>query len=107
MIRKIKEKHALAAKYAIFLITTQNLSGYHDDPPKLVNWDGAYYQEKILPEHQIRHDVSELVAENDDVGIKGVDQVDDACAEPVAEGKEQPHDRLVAAAQQGGGVVKA
>ena len=55
MIRKIKEKHALAAKYAIFLITTQNLSGYHDDPPKLVNWDGAYYQEKILPEHQIRN----------------------------------------------------
>lgn len=59
MIRKIKEKHALAAKYAIFLITSQNLSGYHDDPQKLVNWDGAYYQEKILPEHQVRN--------NDDV----------------------------------------
>ncbi len=44
-----------AKKVAIFLITTQNLSGYHDDPPKLVNWDGAYYQEKILPEHQIRN----------------------------------------------------
>ena len=24
------------------------------DPEKLVNWDGAYYQEKILPEHTVK-----------------------------------------------------
>ena len=29
------------------------IRAYTEDPDKLVNWDGAYYQEKILPEHNV------------------------------------------------------
>lgn len=52
-IRAIKAKHALASKYAEYLVTTVDLSGYEGDPHDLLNWDGRYYQEVILPSHTV------------------------------------------------------
>lgn len=54
IIIDMKKRHALAAKYAEFLAVGEDFSEYSDEPSKLVNWDGAYYQEKILPEHTVK-----------------------------------------------------
>ncbi|WP_155828733.1 hypothetical protein [Butyrivibrio sp. XPD2006] len=53
IIVKMRVKHALATKYAGFLADSQDFSKYSEEPEKLVNWDGAYYQEEILPKHTV------------------------------------------------------
>ncbi len=47
-------KHALASKYAVWLAGNADLSAYHEEPMDLVDWDGAYYREVILPAHTVR-----------------------------------------------------
>ncbi|MCR5556168.1 MAG: hypothetical protein K6F75_01230 [Butyrivibrio sp.] len=49
----LRIKHALASKYAESLSGSLDFSGYSEESAKLLNWDGAYYQEKILPEHTV------------------------------------------------------
>lgn len=51
IILEMTRRHALAAKYAETLIENEDMTAYSDDPQKLVNWDGAFYLEKILPRH--------------------------------------------------------
>ena len=46
------KKQSLASKYAQSLITNEDVSAYPGDPYELVNWDGAYYLEKVLPGHE-------------------------------------------------------
>ena len=53
VIQNIKEKHALASQYAEYLVSTGDFSRYSGDPHDLLNWDGQYYQEIILPSHMI------------------------------------------------------
>ena len=44
-------KHALAARYSMHLIEDE-LPGFRsEEPEKLVNWDGSYYLEEVLPKH--------------------------------------------------------
>ena len=54
ILTKMRIKQAMAQKYSDNLIKTQSFIGCTEDPEKEVNWDGAYYQEKILPEHTIK-----------------------------------------------------
>ncbi|WP_026510846.1 hypothetical protein [Butyrivibrio sp. LC3010] len=49
LIIKIKQKHALASKFAQYIVENGDFSGYSMMPEKLVNWDGEYYLEEILP----------------------------------------------------------
>lgn len=51
IILEMTRKHALATKYAETLIENEDMTAYSDDPQKLVNWDGAFYLEKVLPRH--------------------------------------------------------
>ena len=53
MILDISKKHALAAKYASWLADNADLTAYPGEPGKLVDWDGAYYQQVILPGHSV------------------------------------------------------
>lgn len=53
LIYTMKKKQALASKYALFLIDGQYVAGYAGEAEKLVNWDGAYYQEEILVQHEV------------------------------------------------------
>lgn len=53
MILDYKRKEILATKYATYLAGTTDLSGYSEEPLKLVNWDGEYYLNVILPQHEI------------------------------------------------------
>ncbi len=53
MIINIKKKHSLASKYAEYLAGTADFSRYDGDPHDLLNWDGQYYQELILPSHTV------------------------------------------------------
>lgn len=53
IVIRMQKKHELASKYAKFLVVSLNFTGYNEKPEALVNWDGAYYEEKILPEHVI------------------------------------------------------
>lgn len=52
-IAGIKEKHALAFQYAEYLVGAGDFSRYSGDPHDLLNWDGQYYQELIMPGHTI------------------------------------------------------
>ena len=54
ILTNMRIKQAIAKKYSDNLTKTQSFVGYTEDPDKLVNWDGAYYQEKILPEHNVK-----------------------------------------------------
>ena len=54
IIVRMKKKHLLASKYAQYVIENENMSGYADEPEKLVNWDGEYYLNEILPKHAIQ-----------------------------------------------------
>ena len=54
IIIAMSKKHALASKYAGELTKEIDMSAYSDDPAKLVNWDGAYYQNEILPRHSVK-----------------------------------------------------
>lgn len=54
IISEITRKQLLSATYAEFLVNTVDLSEYDEDPYKLINWDGAYYQEEILPNHTVQ-----------------------------------------------------
>ena len=47
-------KRAFAGKYAAFLAKNADLSGYNEEPTKLLNWDGDYYKDVIYPEHDIK-----------------------------------------------------
>ncbi len=49
----LRIKHVLASKYAESLSESRDFSGYSEETGKLLNWDGAYYEEKILPEHTV------------------------------------------------------
>ena len=53
IIVTMRTKQALAKKYSDMIAKSQDLIGYSEEPEKLVNWDGSYYQEKILPEHEV------------------------------------------------------
>lgn len=53
VIISIREKHALASQYAEYLANTADFSRYDGDPHDLLNWDGQYYQELILPSHTV------------------------------------------------------
>ncbi len=53
VILGIKTKHALASQYAEYLAGTGDFSRYGGDPHDLLNWDGQYYQELILPSHTV------------------------------------------------------
>ncbi len=53
IIVNMRVKHALATKYAGFLADSQDFSKYSEESEKLVNWDGEYYQEEILPKHTV------------------------------------------------------
>lgn len=53
MVIELSRKHALATKYAGWLADNTDLSAYPDEPAKLVDWDGAYYREKVLPWHSV------------------------------------------------------
>lgn len=56
LILKIKKKHTLASKYAQYLVENRDLTGYSSAlqaRQELVNWDGEYYQEEILPNHTV------------------------------------------------------
>ena len=46
-------KQTIARKYSNNLAKVLNFTGYADSPEKLMNWDGAYYQENILPGHSV------------------------------------------------------
>ncbi len=52
-ITEIKTKQALSAKYAGILAKTANFAGYAKEPQALLNWDGEYYRDKILPQHTV------------------------------------------------------
>ena len=54
IISELKKKQLLSTTYAEFLVNTVDFSEYDEDPYKLVNWDGAYYQEEILPKHSVQ-----------------------------------------------------
>ena len=54
IISELTKKQLLSATYAEFLVNTVDFSEYDEDPYKLINWDGAYYQEEILPNHTVQ-----------------------------------------------------
>ena len=54
IISELKKKQLLSTTYAEFLVNTVDFSEYDEDPYKLINWDGAYYQEEILPKHSVQ-----------------------------------------------------
>ena len=60
IIFDISKKHALASKYAEKIVKDRNLAAYYEEPYKEVNWDGAYFQEQILPEHKVHTNDSVL-----------------------------------------------
>ncbi len=51
MITEICRKQSLASKYAMSLAVSEGVSAYPGDLYKLVNWDGEYYLEEVLPRH--------------------------------------------------------
>ena len=55
IIVNMRIKQALASKYAKLLAEGESFGGYSEDPEKLFNWDGAYYQENILPKHIVKN----------------------------------------------------
>jgi hypothetical protein len=55
IIVNMRIKQALASKYAKLLSESESFEGYSGDPEKLLNWDGAYYQENILPKHIVKN----------------------------------------------------
>ena len=53
MVLELSRKHALASKYAAWLAENADLTAYNGDPAELVDWDGAYFREVILPAHSV------------------------------------------------------
>ncbi len=53
-IKKMNKRHTIASKYAESLYVTQDFSRYSGEPKDLLNWDGEYYQEVILPNHTVK-----------------------------------------------------
>lgn len=54
LIIEMHNRHAIASKYAQSLSKELNFGGYDKEPDELLNWDGEYYQEKILPMHDVK-----------------------------------------------------
>ena len=54
IIAEMTRKQLLSATYAEFLANTVDFSEYDEDPYKLINWDGEYYQKEILPNHSVQ-----------------------------------------------------
>ena len=54
IVAEMTRKQLLSATYAEFLANTVDLSEYDEDPYKLINWDGEYYQKEILPNHSVQ-----------------------------------------------------
>lgn len=52
-IIKMHRKHVIASEYAESLATKLDFHGYNKEPRELLNWDGEYYEEEILPMHEI------------------------------------------------------
>lgn len=53
-IIKMHRKHVIASVYAESLATKLDLGNYDKEPKELLNWDGEYYEEEILPMHEIK-----------------------------------------------------
>ncbi len=53
LIIEMHNRHVIASKYAKKLSGEQNFSKYDKEPDELLNWDGEYYQEEILPKHEL------------------------------------------------------
>ena len=53
LIIEMHNRHVIASKYAKKLSGEQNFSKYDKEPDELLNWDGEYYQEEILPKHEV------------------------------------------------------
>jgi hypothetical protein len=47
-------KHALASKYAMILMGEIDPAIYPGEAARLVNWDGAFYLEEVLPRHKVK-----------------------------------------------------
>lgn len=54
IIAEMTRKQLLSATYAEFLANTADFSEYDEDPYKLINWDGEYFQKEILPNHSVQ-----------------------------------------------------
>ena len=54
IILEMTKKQLLSATYAEFLVNTADFYEYEEDPYNLINWDGDYYQEEILPNHSVQ-----------------------------------------------------
>ena len=53
LVQKIELRKALAARYAEDYVQKANLNGYEGSPLELISGNGAYFQNEILPEHQV------------------------------------------------------
>ncbi len=53
IINKMYRKHVIASKYAEVLSTRPDFIGYGIKAEEVLNWDGEYYREKILPKHEV------------------------------------------------------
>lgn len=53
IIDKIYRKHMIASKYAETLSKRQDFISYGKKTEEVLNWDGEYYREKILPKHEV------------------------------------------------------
>lgn len=53
LIIEMHNRHVIASKYAKKLSGEQNFIKYDKEPDELLNWDGEYYQEEILPKHEV------------------------------------------------------
>ncbi len=52
-ILAMSRKHALASKYSMHLMESVDSIAQSSEPEKLVNWDGSYYLEEVLPKHDV------------------------------------------------------
>jgi len=53
MILEVRKKQLLASNYITSLAQATDFAGYLGEPHKLLNWNGEYYTEKILPNHTV------------------------------------------------------
>lgn len=53
LVQKIELRKALAARYAEDYVQKADLNGYEGSPLELISGNGAYFQNEILPEHQV------------------------------------------------------
>lgn len=53
IIIDMHNKHVIASNYAEWLSGKLSFVKYDKEPDELLNWDGEYYQEEILPKHEV------------------------------------------------------